>query len=88
MNCLEISDSPTPTIILAIMKPSKAPVLHAVTDKNKKRKLYPIHEANWWNVDFGNSARTTGWFSKFYRILKFKQKVKGFDVVRNNLPYF
>ena len=41
------------------MKPSKVPVLHAVTDKNKKAKLYPIHEVNWWNLGFGNSARAT-----------------------------
>ena len=70
------------------MKPSKVPVLHAVTDKNKKTKLYPIHEVNWWNLGFGNSARATYCFSKFYRILKFMQKVKGFDAVRNNFPYF
>ena len=70
------------------MKPSKVPVLHTVTDKIKKIKLYPIQEANWWNVGFENSARTTYWFSKFYRILKFRQKVKGFDIVRNNFPYF
>ena len=87
-NCLEISDSSSPLIILAITKLSKVPVLHTVTDTNKKIKLYPIHEASWWNVGFANSARSTYWFSKFYHILKFRQKVKGFDVFRNNFPYF
>ena len=72
LNCPEISENYPPTIILANKKQRKVPVLHAVNDKNKKIKLYPIHKANWWNVGFANSAKTSYWFPKSYHIFKLR----------------
>ena len=39
LNCPEISENYPPTIILANKKQRKVPVLHAVSDKNKKNKI-------------------------------------------------
>ena len=72
LNCPEISENYPPMIILANKKQRKVPVLQAVNDKNKKIKLYPIHKANWWNVGFANSAKTSYWFPKSYHIFKLR----------------
>ena len=40
----EISHNCPPTIILINKNQREVPLLHAVNDKNKNMKLYPIHK--------------------------------------------
>ena len=57
-------------------------------DKNKNLKLYPIHEASWWNVGSASSTSTSYCSPKFCCIFKLRQTVECFDVVRNKFAYF